>query len=99
MNTNLTTRKRGRGAVADRARIMRRDYGLCQSCAERGHIKQAVEVDHILALCNGGSDADDNKRALCDDCHKDKTRSDLGQKPKAACDVNGLPIGKHHWNT
>lgn len=95
----ITERKRGRAAVEDRARIMRRDCGLCQACLLRGIIKPATVVDHIVALVNGGDDRDTNKRCLCDECHTEKTRQDLGLKPSGACDTNGLPIAPgHHWN-
>lgn len=92
------SRKRGRQAVEDRARVLRRDNGLCQSCLAMGRVRAAAEVDHIIALVNGGGDTDDNKQSLCDQCHAAKTRADLGQQPSGACDVDGLPIDpRHHW--
>ena len=48
MGTLPTPRKRGRAAVADRARVMRRDKGLCQDCLARGILKPATQVDHPL---------------------------------------------------
>ena len=97
--TLSTPRKRGRAAVADRARIMRRDNGLCQDCLKQGQLTLAVEVDHIVPLFKGGEDSDDNKAAICREHHLDKTREDKGQKPGGACDVHGLPADpRHHWN-
>ena len=94
-----TPRARGRKAVADRARIMRRDKGLCQECLARGVLTLAVEVDHIVALFKGGDDRDNNKRALCSACHAFKTREDKGHRPSTACDVSGLPADpRHPWN-
>jgi 5-methylcytosine-specific restriction protein A len=94
-----TPRKRGRAAVADRARVMRRDNGLCQACLDRGRITAAVEVDHIIPLFKGGPDTDDNKRSLCKACHDDKTRDDKGYKASGACAADGIPTSKaHHWN-
>lgn len=99
MAFDKSNRKRGRAAVEDRARIMRRDGGLCQSCLERGLVRVAHEIDHTVPLFKGGSDTDDNKRALCSFCHKTKTREDLGHKQGSACDVKGMPVSqKHHWN-
>jgi 5-methylcytosine-specific restriction protein A len=69
MNTK-TKRKRGRQAVIDRQRIMNRDNGLCQICKVNGLLTIAYEVDHITPLHKGGSDQDDNKQALCINCHK-----------------------------
>ncbi len=95
----LTERKRGRAATVDRARVMRRDKGLCQACLERGVVTMATVVDHIIALVNGGDDSDSNKRALCDACHVEKTREDLGYRPSGACDASGMPTAPgHHWN-
>jgi 5-methylcytosine-specific restriction enzyme A len=95
----MEQRKTGSAAVRDRVRVMRRDNGLCQECFRHGILTAAQEVDHIQALVNGGSDSDDNKEALCLDCHVLKTRDDKGLTPSAACDVNGMPRDKrHHWN-
>ena len=85
--------------MADRARVMRRDKGLCQECLARGRLTQAVEVDHIVPLFKGGDDSDSNKKSLCADCHVLKTREDKGLRPSGACDSNGLPVDpRHHWN-
>lgn len=75
-----TKRKRGRAGQADRARVMRRDSGLCQSCKERGVLTAADEVDHTIPLEQGGADSDGNKRALCKACHAAKTARDRGYR-------------------
>ena len=94
-----TPRKRGRQALADRARVLRRDKGLCQDCLARNVLTLATEVDHIVPLFKGGDDSDDNRRSLCADCHVLKTRADKGQSPSGACDASGLPTDpRHHWN-
>lgn len=95
----LVKRKRGRAAVSDRARIMRRDCGVCQICKREGRLTPALEVDHIVALCNGGDDSDENKQALCLACHEAKTRADLGQKQVVEFGADGMPTTPgHHWN-
>lgn len=66
-------RKTGRNGVADRARIHRRDNGLCQHCLCRGIVMPGTEVDHITPLSDGGADDDSNKQLLCSACHKAKT--------------------------
>ena len=67
---------------------MRRDCGVCQVCGRAGH-----QVDHIVALCNGGTDDDDNLQVICRPCHEDKTARDQGYKVKRRVGVNGIPEG------
>lgn len=43
----------------------------CAICGER--LKASYEVDHIVALEDGGSNNIDNLRAVCRNCHGDKT--------------------------
>jgi len=51
---------------------------LKESCAMCGELyKRSYQIDHILALCNGGIDKWDNYRPLCLECHGVKTREDL----------------------
>jgi 5-methylcytosine-specific restriction endonuclease McrA len=40
-------------------------------------LDEFFEIDHTLALCNGGSDTLDNCTAVCITCHAKKTRYDL----------------------
>lgn len=76
--------------------ILRRDKYLCQHCMRLGHLTTATEVDHITALCNGGTDDDNNLEGICTTCHKEKTKQDrLGG---AKIDSDGMPLGKHSWN-
>ncbi len=56
-----------------RARIMKRDAGLCQSCLKDGHVTPATQVDHIVSKRQGGTDDEANLQALCDGCHRFKT--------------------------
>jgi len=45
--------------------------------------ESGYEIDHIVELCNGGSNEDTNLQALCIMCHRVKT-SRLMMKPKQA---------------
>ena len=48
----------------------------CGNCCEVcGSIRQ-LEVDHKIALMNGGSNSVSNLGVLCDSCHTKKTRLD-----------------------
>ena len=58
-----------------RQRIIKRANGRCEHCNVTG-VK--LEVDHKVALCNGGEMWDeDNLWALCHNCHVAKTNEDM----------------------
>lgn len=63
--------------------IKRRDGHRCVICGST----HKLEVDHIRALMNGGSNSTSNLATLCDDCHTAKTRLDssLRRKRKRVC--------------
>ena len=71
--------------------LVLRQQPLCAHCMARGIMAEATEVDHIIALCNGGEDTIGNMQSLCVECHLIKTRADLGQRA-SGCDVNGIPL-------
>lgn len=73
-------RKRGYAGVKDRERIRERDQGLCQQCLRNGIGRTGWPVDHIVPLWKGGSDEDDNKELLCDDCHDAKTAREAAER-------------------
>jgi 5-methylcytosine-specific restriction protein A len=67
---------------------------LCRMCAAKGKATRAVEVDHIVALCNGGSESQDNRQSLCVACHQDKTAQDMGYRVKQEIGLDGWPVEK-----
>lgn len=73
-NKGKSSTKRGYGARwrDRRDRILRRDNYLCQVCKAA----PADAVDHIVPKAEGGTDSDGNLQAICDDCHKVKTREE-----------------------
>lgn len=80
-------RIRGRKLQAIRKRVLTGNP-LCAVCGRR-----AIEVDHINPIFKGGSDDpldDHNRQGLCGQCHADKTRRDMGQRPEIGLD--GYPI-------
>lgn len=94
---HLTDRIRGRTNQRRRKRLLSANP-LCVHCEQRGDVTVATEVDHIIALTNGGPDTDENCQGLCGPCHERKTIKDMGRKDMA-CDVNGWPTDPdHHWN-
>jgi 5-methylcytosine-specific restriction enzyme A len=73
-------------------------YPLCVECEKRGIVRLATQLDHVVALVNGGTDTPDNRQGLCDPCHAIKTAADLGHKPTGA-DASGMPTDpRHPWN-
>ena len=68
---------------------------LCVLCEAEGRVSVATELDHILALCNGGTDVPDNYQSLCHDHHVQKTAADRGhtvKPPKRRVGADGYPI-------
>lgn len=86
--------KRGYGTEWDklRKRILERDNYLCQPCLAKGRVTAAKAVDHITPKAKGGTDAEDNLRAICGPCHDDKTAEDKGHRVKPTIGVDGWPI-------
>jgi 5-methylcytosine-specific restriction protein A len=61
---------------------------ICGDCKRA----PATEVDHIIALAKGGTDAEENLQGLCARCHSRKTvREDGGLKRRAYHAPDGAP--------
>ncbi len=78
-------------------------HPLCARCRPMGFISLAVELDHIVALANGGPDFDvdegKNRQGLCKPCHRIKTAEDLGYRVVHGSNPDGTPADpSHHWN-
>lgn len=69
-------------------------HPLCVMCEAKGLVTAATELDHIIALCNGGTDTTDNRQGLCSDCHEIKTAQDLGYtlRQKQTIGADGWPV-------
>lgn len=65
---------------ATRQRIYAAQCGACWVCNEP---LGAFQIDHRQAVVHGGDNAEDNLRALCIPCHREKTRRDVGSNAKA----------------
>ncbi len=61
---------------------------VCAMCG----LAEATELDHIIALVNGGSDVASNKQGLCSPCHEKKTALDLGYIKRERTGDDGYPI-------
>lgn len=91
----MNERIRGRRLQRIRAAHFR-DNPLCVRCKARGIVREATQLDHIVALVNGGKDVESNRQGLCDDCHAAKTAEDMGHRAKHGCDVSGFPASPDH---
>jgi 5-methylcytosine-specific restriction protein A len=63
-------------------RVKARSNDCCEACGVR--VRYGGQVDHVLALINGGENRETNLRFLCRACHAGKTRSDVSEKAKTA---------------
>jgi 5-methylcytosine-specific restriction protein A len=64
---------------------------LCPICLSQGRTVASEQVDHIIPLHKGGTDAGDNLQALCKPCHEVKTLSDVGAV-KPVIGLDGWPL-------
>ena len=63
-----------------RLRIFERCDGRCGCCNRPIAPGEPWQLDHVLALVNGGEHRENNMRPLLAAHHKDKTRADVAQK-------------------
>ena len=47
--------------------------GTCAACSQKIDAGKAWDIDHILPLALGGTNAPDNLQILCRPCHRSKT--------------------------
>lgn len=95
---------RGYGAAWDivRARVVKRDKGLCQACLAAGRVTIGREVDHrvpkaraqVLGWTQARMDAESNLWLLCTPCHDHKTATENGRayRPKVQIGEDGWPL-------
>jgi len=68
-------------------------YPLCEHCDAAGRITLAEEVDHILPLSQGGTDAFENLQGLCKPCHAAKTADEHPERVKRPeIGLDGWPV-------
>lgn len=68
--------RRGSMTALRRAEIFAAHDGRCHICKRKLGPADDWDVEHIIALENGGTDDDDNKAPCCDWCHTPKTADD-----------------------
>ena len=91
------SRIRGHKLLAIRAQHFRL-YPLCVMCKAEGRVTIANQLDHIVALVNGGLDFDKddghNRQGLCEPHHLRKTAADMGHEYRERLEVglDGWPL-------
>lgn len=64
--------RRTRRPLRQRFEILKRDGYRCRYCGRSGRLVQ-LEVDHVVAVAEGGTDDDDNLVTACGDCNQGKS--------------------------
>lgn len=89
--TNDHGRLSGRPWQRLRDAVLTRDLYTCRACGRVAVM--GMEVDHIVPLCKGGTNAMSNLQALCRvPCHQNKTARDAGVTRRVAIGVDGWPL-------
>jgi 5-methylcytosine-specific restriction endonuclease McrA len=60
-------------------RIFQAHEGKCYRCQRKLGPRDGYDIDHIIALENGGTDDDANLAPCCDWCHTEKSADDHAQ--------------------
>ena len=58
--------------------------GVCTHCCRKIRPGDKWQLDHKVALINGGEHRESNLQLLCDWCHAKKTRRDVAEKAVTA---------------
>lgn len=88
----MQDRIRGRRLQAIRARMLHL-HPLCCMCKAMTppRITASTEIDHIIPLCQGGTDTDDNRQALCTTCHAAKTAQEATHRARNNIQTTYIP--------
>jgi 5-methylcytosine-specific restriction protein A len=67
-----------------RARVFEAHGGICYLSGRRIRAGEAWQLDHIIALTNGGAHAESNLAPALSEPHRIKTKADVREKAKVA---------------
>lgn len=67
-----------------RLRIFLREDGICHISGRKIRPGEPWDLDHKVALVNGGTHSEDNLFPALRDKHREKTRQDVAEKAKTA---------------
>jgi 5-methylcytosine-specific restriction endonuclease McrA len=78
------------------------DYVIAQACpydVKSIEFRDGFEVDHKIAIMNGGDQWDiNNLQVLCEDCHKNKTRRDLKKSTELVIESSAPAVSEEVSN-
>ncbi len=92
-----------------RLRVFDAAGGRCHLCGRKIAAGEYWQADHVVALVNGGCNAERNLRPACRNCCFDKTADDIAEKsriadkrkkhllPKPPSKWRRPPPGYSHW--
>lgn len=96
---NKDGRIRGRALQARRLKVWTKDprCARCRKLCEFNAVPgRGFQLDHKIALANGGQDVEANCQVLCcgiGSCHEVKTARDLGYAMTVPVSEDGWPLG------
>ena len=67
-----------------RLRVFERDGGRCHRCTRGIRAGDAWTLEHLIALCNGGRNAETNLGLTCRWCLPEKNAEDVAEKAAVA---------------
>lgn len=67
-----------------RLRIFQREGGVCHLSGRKIHPGEPWQLDHKIALINGGRNCESNLYPALTDKHKEKTKADVAEKSRVA---------------
>lgn len=67
-----------------RLRIFQREGGMCHLSGRKIHPGEPWQLDHKIALINGGRNCEENLYPVLVDKHKEKTKTDVAEKSRVA---------------
>lgn len=65
-----------------RVRVFERCGGKCHRCQRKIRPGEGWTLEHLIALINGGRNAEDNLSVTCDWCLPEKNAEDVAEKAK-----------------
>ena len=88
--------QRGRMTEQRALKVYQDADGKCAVCKRKLGPADSWDVDHVIALENGGTDHDDNLQLLCEWCHKPKTADDHAQAAHGRQSAVRAFVPKHY---
>ena len=67
-----------------RIRVFDNAKGCCYICGRKIAAGEYWQADHVIALCNGGANAESNLKPACRNCCYRKTAEDVAEKSALA---------------